>query len=95
MSVAFTTGWCDTVDRSSRYRLISRMPTGMVRCFQRFDLLRQPLRQRHAAAADADERQLVQVSGALQNFVRQADQRPVDFRGAHQLGFFAGDGHGG
>ncbi len=60
---------------------------------QGFDLLRQPLRQGHAAAADADERQLIQVFGALQNFVRQPDQRAVDFRGAHQLFLLDGDRH--
>src|SRR6266404_4141301 len=32
MSVAFTTGWCETVERSSRYRLMSRIPTGTLRC---------------------------------------------------------------
>ena len=61
--------------------------------FERFDLASQSLRQRHAAAADADERQLVQIRGFFQNFVRQPDQRPVDFGRAHQLAFFAGGAH--
>jgi hypothetical protein len=26
MSVAFRTGWCETVDRSSRYKLMSEFP---------------------------------------------------------------------
>ena len=64
---------------------MSRMPAGIARPSSDFDLLGQPLGQRDAAAADADEGQLVQVVAALQNFVRQADQRPVDFGGAHQL----------
>ena len=61
--------------------------------FEALDLRGQPLRQRNAAAADADEGQLVQILGLLQNLVRQADQRPVDLRGAHELSFFAGGRH--
>ena len=69
------------------------MPTGICALLERFDLARQPLRQRHAAAADADEGELVQVLGLLQDLVRQPDQRPVDLGGAHQLGFFARKRH--
>ena len=61
--------------------------------FQAFDLLRQPLRQRNAAAANADERELIEVFGFFQNLVGQPDQRAVDFRSAHELGFFAGERH--
>ena len=56
------------------------------------DLAPQPLRQRNTAAADTDENQLVQIPSPLQDLVRQSDQRAVDFRCAHQLGFFT---HGG
>ena len=61
--------------------------------FERLDLGGQALRQRNAAAADADEGQLVEVFGLFQDFVRQPDQRAVDLGGAHELGFFAGQGH--
>ena len=63
------------------------MPTGTLRCFERFDLRGQPLGQRHAAAADADERQLIEIVGSFQDFMRQPDQRAVDFGRAHQLAF--------
>ena len=69
------------------------MPTGTVPVFEALDLRRQPLRQRHAAAPDADEGELVEIVGLLQNLVRQSDQRPVDLGGAHELGFFARVGH--
>ena len=36
---------------------------------------------------------LIQIFGLFQNFVSQTDQRPVDLRRTHELGFFAGDGH--
>src|SRR5258708_1669108 len=62
---------------------------------QRFDLLRQALGEGDAAAADADEGELIEFARALQNFVRQPHQGAIDFGGAHQLRFFAGDGHGG
>ena len=65
------------------------MPTGTCALLQALDLGGQPLRQRNAAPADADEGELVQVLGLFQNLVGQADQRPVDLRRAHQLGFFA------
>ena len=55
--------------------------------FQRLDLGREPLRQRHAAPADADERQLIQVFRLFENLVRQPDQGAVDLRGAHELRF--------
>ena len=67
------------------------MPTGILRFSSALDLARQPLRQRHAAPADADEGELVQVFVFSRIFVGQADQRPVDLRRAHQLGFFAGE----
>ena len=60
---------------------------------QRLDLSRQPLRQRHAAAPDADEGQLVQIVAFFQNFMRQPDQRAVDFRRTHQLSFFPRESH--
>jgi hypothetical protein len=53
--------------------------------FERLDLGGEALGHGHAAAADADEGQPVQVLGFLQDFVRQTDQRTVNFRGAHQL----------
>ena len=61
--------------------------------FERFDLAGQALRQRNAAAADADESQPVELFGLFQDFVRQPDQRPIDLGGAHELGFFARKGH--
>ena len=61
--------------------------------FEALDLRRQPLRQRNAAAADADEGELIEVFGLLQNLVRQPHQRPVDLGSAHELGFFARKGH--
>ena len=60
---------------------------------ERLDFRGQPLRQRNAAAANADERELIEVLGLLQNLVREADQRPIDLGRAHELGFFAGEGH--
>ena len=60
---------------------------------QRLDLPGQPLRQRNAAAADADERQCVQVPALFQNLVRQTDQRTVDLARAHELRFQAGGCH--
>ena len=53
----------------------------------------QPLRQRNAAAADADEGEPIQVLGLFQDFVRQPDQRAVDLGCAHELRFFAGKRH--
>ena len=44
-----------------------------------------PISERHAAAANADKGEFVQIGGSFQNFVRQADQGAVDFRGAHEL----------
>ena len=61
--------------------------------FERLDLPGQPLRQGNAAAADPDKSQQVQVLGLLQDFMSQTDQRPVDFRCAHELKFFAREGH--
>ena len=61
--------------------------------FECLDLSRQPLRQRNAPAADADERELIEVLGLLEYFVRQPHQRPVDLRSAHELGFFADNRH--
>ena len=69
------------------------MPTGILRFSSALDLRRQPLRQRHAAAADADEGEQIEVLGLFQDFMRQAHQRPVDLGGAHELGFFAREGH--
>ena len=43
----------------------------------------------HAAAADADEGEPVEVLGLFEDFVGQANESAVDLRGAHQLGFFA------
>ena len=60
---------------------------------QVLDLFGETLRQRHAAAADADERQVVEILGFFQDLVRQPDQRPVDLGGAHELGFFACGNH--
>ena len=39
-------------------------------------LARQPARQRHAAAADADQRQLLDAAVALEDLVRDPRQRP-------------------
>src|ERR1700690_4167006 len=63
--------------------------------FERLDLRRQPLRDRHAAPADSDERQSVQILALLQNFVRQPDQRPVDLGSAHQLALLTSLSHRG
>ena len=62
--------------------------------FQRFDFAGQALGERHAAAANADEPQAVEIGILLQDFVRQPHQGAVDFRGAHELAFDAGEGHG-
>ncbi len=73
---------------------MSRKPDRNGQVFEVLDFFRQAQSQRHAAAADADEGQPVQILGFLQNFVRQPDQRAVDLGGAHQLRFFACGEHG-
>src|ERR1039457_2627386 len=63
--------------------------------FQALDLRRKPLRQRNAAAPDANKGELIQIFRLLQDLVSQPYQGPVDLRGAHELCFFARDGHKG
>lgn len=46
------------------------------------------LGERHAAAADADEGEMLRASAFFDNLMGQAAQGAVDLRGGHQLGFF-------
>ena len=50
--------------------------------------LRDALRQRHAAPANSDQRQVLGAAAFFHDFVRQPLQRAVDFRSGHQLRFF-------
>jgi len=56
-------------------------------------LARDALSQRHAPAANAHERQFVQIAALFQNFMRQPHECAVDLRRAHQPSFFAGQSH--
>ena len=91
--MALTTGLISTVREIVAVQIDIQNADRNLAVFERLDLGGQALRQRHAAAADADEGELVQILGLFQNFMRQPDQRPVDLRGAHELGFFAREGH--
>ena len=66
---------------------------GDLAAFQILDLFRQALGERHSAAADANEGESIEILGAFENFVGEADESAVDFRRAHQLGFFFSGGH--
>ncbi len=61
--------------------------------FQAFNLCRESLRQRNAAALDPDESQLIEIGGFLEHFMRETDQCAVDLGGAHELLLFANGGH--
>ena len=47
---------------------------------------REPPGERHAARADADERDLVEAAVALEDFVRDARERAGHAVGVHHLG---------
>ena len=55
--------------------------------FERFDFRGEALGEGHAAAADADEGELIEIFGLFEDFVRQADQGAVDLGRAHELAF--------
>ena len=51
--------------------------------------LRQALRQRHAAAHDADQPEIVDAVVLLDDLVREPDDGALDFGGGHDLRFLA------
>ena len=53
------------------------------------DDLRQPLGQRHAAAFDADQPDILAAVILFDDFVGEPDERPLDLRSGHQFAFFA------
>ena len=61
--------------------------------FESFDLRSQALGKRHAAAANADKSQFIEVFRLFQDFVSEPDQRAVDLGCAHELGFNLSEGH--
>ena len=65
------------------------MPTGHLAFFERFDLLRQALSERHATAPDADEGKIIQAAASFQHLMREAHQCPIDFGRTHQLTLLA------
>ncbi len=77
ISVLRTTGCGPTAwrMRSSRYSVMSSAPVGTSWPDDVLDDLREAPRQRHAARADADERELVEAAVALEDFVRDARER--------------------
>jgi hypothetical protein len=64
------------------------VPTGIFTPGKRLDGFGQALRQRHAAAANSDQRQICGPAAFFHDFVRQTLQRPVHFFGGKQLAFF-------
>ena len=62
---------------------MSSAPVGTVAPAMLADQRRQPPRQGHAARADADKRQLLDAAVALDDFVRNARERPADAVGIH------------
>lgn len=52
------------------------------------DGLRQTLRKRHSAAANADQGEVFRPPAFLDDFMRQPLKRAVDFLGGEQLSFF-------
>jgi hypothetical protein len=57
------------------------------------DLGSEALRHGNAAAANANERKLIEVLGLLQNLVREPDQGSIDLGRTHELRFFANERH--
>ena len=92
--MALCTGFSETVERSSRYKIDVKKADRNREILQVLDLLGEAERERNAAAANSDEGQAMQIFGLFENLMGQPHQSAVDLGGAHQLGFFACGNHG-
>ncbi len=92
--MALCTGFSDTVERSSRYKIDVEKTDRNREVLQVFYFLGEAERQGNAAAANSDEGQALQIFGFFQDFMGQPHQGAVDLGGAHELGFFACGNHG-
>ena len=88
ISVLRITGCAPTAVRirSSRYSVMSSAPVGTSCWLMSWIACASRLRQRHAARADADERQLVDAAIAFENFVRDAREAAADSVGVENDG---------
>ena len=78
ISVALTTGLISDRAQIVAIQIDIQNSDRNLAIFQSLDFRGQPLRHGHAAAPNADERELIEILGLLQNLMGEADQRPID-----------------